>query len=103
MVTSREYNTVMRIYRQYLLGVKRKYGSCRGLGHYHLLLATYRGAKHIVILRKTGWDSWPWWKRAMRRTYWLPQWSWRQTLRYWLVNRSVLGRYVSLMLWRRRL
>lgn len=36
---------VMRTYRHYILGVKRKLGTARGLGHYRELVDTYRTAK----------------------------------------------------------
>lgn len=39
---------VVRSVRRYLLGVKRKAGSCRGLGHYHGLLQTYLTAKRAA-------------------------------------------------------
>jgi hypothetical protein len=40
-----DYKHVMRTYRTYLLWVKRRYGSCRGLAHYRGLLETYLAAK----------------------------------------------------------
>jgi len=39
---------VMRIMRTYLLGVKKKCGTARGLGHAHDLLHTYLTAKREV-------------------------------------------------------
>lgn len=36
---------VMKMCRYYLLGIKRKFGTARGLGHYHGLLQTYLIAK----------------------------------------------------------
>lgn len=39
---------VVRAVRCYLLGVKRKVGTARGLGHYHGLLQTYLTAKRAV-------------------------------------------------------
>jgi hypothetical protein len=40
---------VMTCYRTYLLGVKKKFGTCRGLGHYHGLLQTDLAAKRKVL------------------------------------------------------
>jgi hypothetical protein len=35
--------------RRYLLGVKKKVGTARGLGHYHGLLHTYLTAKRQLL------------------------------------------------------
>lgn len=36
---------VVRCMRRYILSVKRKFGSARGLGHYHGIIQTYLAAK----------------------------------------------------------
>jgi len=38
---------VVRSVRRYLVGVKRKVGTARGLGHYHALVQTYVTAKRV--------------------------------------------------------
>lgn len=39
---------VVSTYRRYILSVKRKFGTARGLGHYHQLIATYLTAKRTM-------------------------------------------------------
>ena len=39
---------VLRSIRKHLLGMKRKYGTARGLGHYGALVQTYLTAKRLM-------------------------------------------------------
>lgn len=40
---------IMQAYRRYILMVKRKNGTARGLGHYRDIIDTYRTAKKAVL------------------------------------------------------
>ena len=40
---------VMVCMRHYILGVKKKFGQARGLGHYQAIIQTYLTAKRKVV------------------------------------------------------
>lgn len=41
-------NHLIRVYRRYILGIKKKIGTARGLFHYSSIIATYRKAKSLI-------------------------------------------------------
>lgn len=40
---------IMRVYRSFIIGTKRKWGSARGLVHYKGYVSAYLEAKRVVL------------------------------------------------------
>lgn len=45
---------VMRAYRRYILGMKKKFGTARSQVHYRDLIETYLAAKRIVLSSRSS-------------------------------------------------